>query len=1002
MTALEPIWQLAPCAALKIWREGDVVHWLANAAASAWASAQQLGDADWQDAATSFEATRVATNPRADTSLSIGGVDVPCQAVELQDGWLLWLNFQAPVATGAARTSRDDLALLDAFVRIGRFERDAHGGAVWWNAEMFRIFGLEAGAEAPAFDQVIGAVHPDDRQRLDEHRQHVLKASGRAQIRFRLLRPNGEVRFVHALTETTGDAGARKVHGVYIDETDSVALTHRHEQTTAQLAQALELAQVSVWRVDLQSRRAHYNDVGYRLAGIEPRPEGVDMDELRALAHPLDRQAMQDAADKAMASHEVVDVEARYRNPDGSYRHLLTRRVAQRDAHGTVVGLAGVSLNLGDMVAERERNQALARHMERIAEAAGVGVWSIEGDDDRVQWNEQMFSIYGLASDSPPPPVHEWMGQRVHAADRQRLADERRRARKSGSARFETEFRIVRPDGSLRWVACRSHRDNHAGRPVLHGIHLDMTRQRELDSQLQLQQERTKLATQSAGLGIWEMDLDAGTIIWDDQMYRLRGLEPSDPRPPRQIDQQLVSAADYAERVQSIKQHLLDRAPYELEFQVRWPDGAVHWLGSTGRAVSDQEGNARRMVGLNWDLTQRKHAESALRDKETAERASKAKTEFLSRMSHELRTPLNAVLGFAQLALHDHKAPLNSAQQHRVMRIHTAGAHLLALIDDVLDLASIEAGSLPLTPEPTSLRAAIDDVRRWTTPLATECRVEVHVKPGQGWVLADARRLRQVLTNLMSNALKYNRVGGEVWIGFEAQRSDDVDGWQISVRDTGRGMSAEQCAHLFEPFNRLGAERDGIEGRGLGLTTVRHLVALMGGQLQVHSQQGQGSEFKVWLREAPVPRARAKARTAFERVPTDSPPPLMSVLYIEDNAVNALLVQELMALRPNLSCSTAPDGISGVAQALRERPDLVLVDMQLPDINGYEVLRQLRHHGAGRLCIALSANAMPEDVARAKAAGFDDYWTKPIDFDRFLSDLDSLANSLATAQSHQD
>ncbi len=999
MTALEPIWQQAPCAALKVWREGDAVHWLSNAAASDWSTAHRLDDAAWHDAARSVEAALQAAAAQPGINLHIGGFQVPCQAVPLAPGWLLWLNLPAE-APAASTASRDDLALLDAFVRIGRFERDLRDGAVWWNAEMYRIFGLEPGHRAPHFDEVMRRVHPDDRQRLDVHRQAVLASAGRSQIRFRVRWPDGEVRFVHALTEVHGDADARKVRGVYIDETDSAALMQHHQQTSAQLAQALELAQVSVWRIDLNTRRAHYNDIGYRLAGLQPRPEGVDVDELRALAHPQDRQAMQDAADQAMTSDGVVDVEARYRNADGSYRHLLTRRVAQRDGQGQVVGLTGVSLNLGEMVAERERHQALARRMHRIAEAAGVGVWSIEGDDDQVQWNAQMFRIYGLPETATPPPVREWMGQRVHPADRQRVADERRLSRKSGSARFETEFRIVRPDGSLRWVACRSHRDSDGGKPVLHGIHLDMTRQRELDGALLLQQERLKLASHSAGLGIWESDFQADTIYWEERMYRLRGLDPNDPRTPRQIDKELVSPSDYALRVRTIRQHLVDRQPYQLEFEVRWPDGSVHWLASTGSAVFDEDGQPLRMVGLNWDVTERKRADAARRDKLAAERASQAKTEFVSRMSHELRTPLNAVLGFAQLALQDHKAPLPSAQQHRMTRIHTAGTHLLALIDDVLDLAAIEAGSLPLTLQPTALHAAIEDVRRWTAPLAAERHLQLHIEAGPAWVLADERRLRQVLTNLVSNALKYNRDGGEVFVTFQARSADDAEGFDLSVRDTGRGMSREQCAHLFEPFNRLGVEREGIEGRGLGLTTVRHLVALMGGQLQVHSRLGEGSEFRVWLRRASPPDELCASPCPLASVPHDvgERPPL-SVLYIEDNAVNAMVVQELVALRPNVSCTTAVDGASGVASALRDRPDLVLVDMQLPDIDGYEVLRQLARHGAGKRRIALSANAMPDDVARARAAGFDDYWTKPIDFHRFLANLDRLAGELAAAPS---
>ena len=565
------------------------------------------------------------------------------------------------------------------------------------------------------------------------------------------------------------------------------------------------------------------------------------------------------AAEQAMASDGVVDVEARYRNSDGSYRHLLTRRVAERDAAGRVVALMGVSLDQTARIVERERAQALAQRIQMVADAAGVGVWTIEvageGEPEHVEWNAQMFHIYGLPADQPAPPVREWMSRRVHEHDRERVADERRRARRAGRRGFETEFRIVRPDGSLRWVVCRSHREEREdGRSLLHGIHLDLTQQRMLGEELNLQEHRLKLATQIAGVGIWERDMVTGAIVWEAQMYRLRGLQPDDPRTPREIDEGIVAPQALQERWQRIERHLVDSEPYEYEFEVRWPDGSMHWLVSTGRAVRDASGKAVRMVGLNWDITQRKRAEAALRDAEAADRASRAKSEFLARMSHELRTPLNAMLGFAQLLEHDGGARLDALQRERLARIRSAGTHLLSLIDEVLDLSAVEAGSLPVALQPIALDEAIEEVRQWLAPMAADSGLSLQVARSGAWVHADARRLRQVLANLMSNAIKYNRRGGQVSLAARRLVVDGAPGWELGVRDTGRGLSAEQQAHLYEPFNRLGAERDGIEGRGIGLMTVHHLVRLMGGRLQVHSRLGEGSEFRVWLPLAAAPR----------------------------------------------------------------------------------------------------------------------------------------------------
>src|SRR5574337_754807 len=503
-----------------------------------------------------------------------------------------------------------------------------------------------------------------------------------------------------------------------------------------------------------------------------------------------------------------------------------------------------------------EREQALARRIQLVADAAGVGMWSIDsaldGSGERVEWNDHMFAIYGLDPAAGAPPTRQWMGELVDPLDRTRLADERRRAREAGASGFQIEFRVLRPDGGRRWVVCRNHREVRGGRSVQHGIHIDVTQQRATDLELRLQQQWLALATQTAGVGIWERDLAAGEVRWNEQMYRLRGLPADDRRLPRQIEAQLLEPEALAERGRRIDRHLQDGEPYVFEFAVHRSDGSVCWLASAGQAVRDEHGLPVRMVGLNWDVTERRRVDAALRDAQAAERASRAKSEFLARMSHELRTPLNAILGFAQLLQHDASARLGAVQRERLRHIRSAGAHLLALIDDVLDLSAVESGSMHLVPRPTAIDDAIGEVQQWLAPMAAAQGVTLHVMASGGRVQADARRLTQVMANLMSNAVKYNRRGGSAWVGARPAAVDGVDGWAITVRDHGRGLNEQQLARLFQPFARLGAERDGIEGRGIGLATAQHLVRHMAGRIDVRSAAGTGSEFSVWLPAAPA------------------------------------------------------------------------------------------------------------------------------------------------------
>jgi PAS domain S-box-containing protein len=998
MSDLAPIWLDAPCAALELWRDAGQARWRLNRAAVDWAVQLQLCDADWQAAAVHWLGTAAAAG---EGQFVVGTLGLRYRCVAVPPRWLLWLlpDAAAAAAPEAGRhTDADKLALMQGFGRVAFLERDARTGVGRWDAHMFRLVGMEPALQPPGFDEALSRVHPEDRDALLQHHRAALQQAGRYQTRYRLQGPHGRQRDVQALAEVRNGADGRPATmlGVVIDDTESADRVRAQQSINAQLAKALELAKISVWRVDLQSQRIHLNQTGFDEA--QPRADARSLDEIRLRVHPDDQPAVLRADEQAIAGTGVVDVETRYQRADGSYRHLLTRRVAERDEQGRAIALTGVSLDQTERIAERERAQALARRIQLVAEAAGVGVWSIEnpGEDalERVEWNAQMFHLYGLPEAQYAPPMREWMGQRLHPDDRLRVADERRRAPRDGSGHFETGFRVVRPDGSLRWVVCRGHREQRDGRTVLHGIHIDVTQQRALDQVLRSQQQRLQLATQIAGVGIWERDLATQAVVWEEQMYRLRGLSADDPRSPREIDMEIMSAQALAERRQRIQRHLEDTEPYAYEFEVRWPDGTTRWLASTGSAARDESGRPVRMVGLNWDVTQRRRAEAALRDAEAAERASRAKSEFLARMSHELRTPLNAMLGFAQLLQHDAGDRLDGLQTDRLARIRSAGNHLLSLIDEVLDLSAVEAGSVPVALQPIALDEAIDEVRQWLAPMAAQRQVALRVVPAGAWVKADARRLRQILANLVSNAIKYNQPGGQVVVSPRRLVVDGAPGWELAVRDTGRGLSAEQQAHLYEPFNRLGAERDGIEGRGIGLMTVHHLVRLIGGRLQHSSRLGEGSEFCVWLPAAAQEAEAPASQTAQAAEPAAAAAPAadaLCVLYVEDNAINVMVVRELVSLRPNIRLHVAVDGRSGIDAALQHRPDLVLVDMQLPDMDGNELLRRLRARQLQACMIALSANAMPDAVQQARAAGFDDYWTKPFDIEQFLAGLDRLA-----------
>ena len=419
-------------------------------------------------------------------------------------------------------------------------------------------------------------------------------------------------------------------------------------------------------------------------------------------------------------------------------------------------------------------------------------------------------------------------------------------------------------------------------------------------------------------------------------------------------------------------------------------DVASHFAadGSLVRTFTDVTASVAAEAAL---ISARDEAERAREEaecaREEAESANRAKSEFLSRMSHELRTPLNAILGFGQLLQASADDPLSGGQSQRLDQMLRGGRHLLALINDVLDVARIEAGQLQLSLQPVDLAALAQDCMRLVQPVAQDCGVTLalHFDPAPAvWgVTADATRLKQVLLNLLSNAIKFNREAGEVHVGGRVV----ADGLLLEVTDQGPGIPPEQVPRLFQAFERLDME-GAVEGTGIGLALSRSLVTLMHGEIGVRSVPGQGSVF--WVRLPASTAAGFAVDLPLVAGAQAAPTRQHDVLYIEDNEVNQVLMQGMLAHRPAIALRLAAWPEDGLAMALEQPPDLVLLDIQLPGIDGFEVLRRMRSQPSLRQVpvIAVSANAMPDDLAEARRAGFVDYLTKPVDMPRLLALVD--------------
>ena len=441
----------------------------------------------------------------------------------------------------------------------------------------------------------------------------------------------------------------------------------------------------------------------------------------------------------------------------------------------------------------------------------------------------------------------------------------------------------------------------------------------------------------------------------------------------------------------------------DYELTARCRDGKETVVSWNASILLDRDRKLQGVLAAARDITDRKRSERALqgnnveleRAKAAAEKANLSKSDFLSSMSHELRSPLNAILGFAQLINSDSPPPTDS-QSASIDQILHAGWYLLELINEILDLSQIESGRLALSLEPTSLWEVMLECQSMIEPQGQKRGIKMSFpkfdKPC--FVYADRTRLKQVLINLLANAIKYGQANGTVLVDFANSTPERV---RVSVRDTGEGLSPDKLMQLFQPFNRLGQERSAEPGTGIGLVMSKRLVELMGGVIGVESTVGVGSVFWFELRSSDDPQLVAEEAQAAMVVPTQAPngAPMRTLLYVEDNPANLKLVQQLIARRPDIRLLSAIDGSLGIQLARIHHPDVILMDINLPGISGIEALRILREDEATAQIpvVALSANAMPRDIEKGLRAGFFRYLTKPIKLNVLMATLELALES---------
>ncbi len=518
-------------------------------------------------------------------------------------------------------------------------------------------------------------------------------------------------------------------------------------------------------------------------------------------------------------------------------------------------------------------------------------------------------------------------------------------------------------------------------------------------------EQRFSSVTRTANEAIISADQRGLILSWNKSVKTIFGYDSQEilGKPVSLLipDKYIVAHMKGFERV--LEGHLSKLLSKTVELEGLRKDGTVFPMDIS--ISSWTSGNDRFFSATMRDITQRKKIEEELLEaKIEADRANQAKSDFLNNMSHELRTPLNAVIGFSQLLmLTSAKSPLNDKQYNNVNEILKGGRHLLELVNEILDLAKIEAGSIRLSMEPVDLNAVLLECVSIVTVLAEKKGINIKLaNEGVAYlreqdelptqvVYADHTRLKQVLLNLLTNAIKYNVTNGSIQVNTLAQSSHET---HIEIVDTGEGLDESQIESLFQPFNRLGVEGSEIEGTGIGLVITKNLVELMGGKIGVESPPNEGCTFWVDLTNEKLtippnlnPLRQQNSEPDFVSPALEKPQNEQCFLYIEDNPVNLRLVEKIIQDKATIRFYSAHEPFLGLAMAKEKLPQFILLDMQLLAMDGYEVLKKIREDNATKHIpiVALSANSSVSDIKKGLEAGFDAYLTKPIDIDTLLN-----------------
>ncbi|MBD2336965.1 PAS domain S-box protein [Calothrix sp. FACHB-156] len=909
--------------------------------------------------------------------------------------------------------------------------------SIYTNREVVKTLGYsseEISTMGSSF--VTRLMHPEDVANAAAYFQSLRSADDgeRRVFEYRLRDIHGRWRWFlsHDTPFQRGEDGqVKQIIGIAQDMTDRKQIEEQLRYSETQLRMVQRIARLGSWEFDLQTREITWSEEVFRNFGRNPEDGTPTYEELQQLIHPDDRDHHNLLVQRAVDLAQPYTIEFCLYCRNGSLRYLQARGEAICNESGEVVKLIGTSLDITERKQAEEQLRNLSERLTMAIQSGGFGIWEYNLPQDKLIWDDRMFEIYGVHPSNFSGNFNAWVNC-LHPEDRLQKLTIIQEVLEKGYE-YNTEFRIVQPGGKIRFIKAYGIIQLNQQQEIVKviGINDDITDLKQAEIALKDSERRYSTLAAAVPVAILRFDVAGNCFYvndrWSDLTGRPReaalGMEWTKILYQQDSDLLLTEWSQWAVTAEGL---------YHNEGKMVRPDGSEVWFYVQAVAETNSDGAVIGYIGTLTDITARKQAEEKLQQVNerltltNAElyRATRLKDEFLANMSHELRTPLNAILGMSQGLQDEILGVLNDRQKSAIDSIERSGQHLLALINDILDLAKVESGKLELQLAPVAIAyictSSLSFVQQQA--IAKNIQLSIEVPSDLPDIVVDELRIRQVLINLLSNAVKFTPNGGSVKLTVRQEQSHNQNLLCFSVIDTGIGIAQENVSKLFQPFTQIDSRLNRLHpGTGLGLSLVRRLVQLHQGSITVTSELREGSCFTVYLpyrviapsaiapslvesestvnpssqatlnQKQSSPAAPSLNQVTIPLASSDKPSSKALILLVEDQEVNALSISSYLEGR-GYHWLWAANGYEAITMASTHYPDLILMDIQMPEMDGLEAISRIRSDPqlAQIPIIAITALAMSGDEEKCLQAGADLYITKPIKLKQLIAIIQKL------------